>query len=84
LADFSSLRSPITRSASKPLTSAAMRVGNPLASKLRISAAPLRAASSESQVEATSLPAGVTIPMPVIATRRRSVIAFSGPLRCAR
>ena len=77
LANFSSLRSPITRSASKSLTSAAIRVEKPLASKPRIGAAALRPASSASQVVATSLPAGVTMPIPVIATRRRgSVITW--------
>ncbi len=63
------------RSARKSLTSAAMRTGNPLASNPAIGAPPLLPASSASHVVATSLPTGVTSPMPVIATRLRSVMA---------
>ena len=70
LANLSSLRSAPSAASSKPFTSAAMRVGKPLASKSVIGAAPLRPASSASHVVATSLPTGVTRPMPVIATRR--------------
>ena len=67
LANLSSLRSPTARSSSassRPLTSAAMRTGKPLASKLAMRAAPLRPASSAAQVLATSLPTGVTRPRP--------------------
>ena len=85
---LSSLRSPMarsTRSGERPLTSAAIRTGKPLASKLLIGATPLRAASNADHVAATSLPAGVTSPRPVIATRRRlmAALAPAGPLRCA-
>ena len=41
-----------------------------------IGAPPLRPASNASQVDATSLPTGVTSPIPVIATRRRFFAAF--------
>ncbi len=68
---LSSLRSSISSSARKPFTSAAMRTGKPLASNPAIGAPPLRPASSASHVVATSLPTGVTRPMPVIATRLR-------------
>ena len=57
-------------SSRKSFTSAAMCTGKPLASNRLIGAPPLRPASSASQVVATSLPTGVTRPMPVIATRR--------------
>ena len=70
LANFRRRRST-QASASKCFTSAAMWTGKPLASKRLISAPPLRPASSASHVVATSLPTGVTRPMPVIATRRR-------------
>lgn len=80
LASFSSLRSPAARTtaaSSRALTSAAMRTEKPLASKLAMRAAPLRAASSALQVLATSLPTGVTSPRPVIATRRRWLMSCS-------
>ena len=68
-ANFRSLRSSISSSSWKSFTSAAMRTGKPLASKTVIGAPPLRPASSAPHVVATSLPTGVTSPMPVIATR---------------
>ena len=74
LANLRSLRSP-TASSRRPFTSAAMRTGNPLASNTVIGAPPLRPARSASHVAATSLPTGVTRPMPVIATRRRILIS---------
>ena len=67
--NLSSRRSPIA-SSRKPLTSAAMRVGKPLASNSVIGAPPLRPASSAPRSWPTSLPTGVTRPRPVIATRR--------------
>ncbi len=78
----SSLRSPIA-SSSKSFTSAAMRTGKPLASNRLIGAPPLLPASSASQVVATSLPTGVTRPMPVIATRRLAPCHASRPFAAA-
>ena len=69
LPNLRSLRSPTVATASKPLTSAAMRVEKPLASKSVIGAVELRPASSVPHVLATVFPAGVTRPIPVIATR---------------
>jgi hypothetical protein len=56
-------------SMSKSLTMPPMRTGNVPASKVVIGPTPLRPASSACQVLSTSLPTGVTAPMPVIATR---------------
>src|SRR5512135_405690 len=66
-----SLRSAVITPGSKPFTSAAMRVVKPEASNSVIGAAPLFAPSSAAQVDATSLPTGVTSPTPVVALRQR-------------
>ena len=73
---LSSFRSSSGGSRSTSFTSAAIRVEKPEASNSVIGAAQLRAAFSRSHVDVTSSPAGVTRPMPVIATRRRAVMRF--------
>ena len=78
LVNLKSLRS-VTSVLRKSLTSAAMCVEKPLASKRLISAPPLRPASSASHVVATSLPTGVTKPTPVTATLRRASFMIESP-----
>jgi hypothetical protein len=53
-----------------------MRTGKPLASKCLMTEVRLRPSSKVVQVSATLLPAGVTSPSPVMATRRFLVIAL--------
>src|SRR6202022_3495218 len=79
LANLTSLRSETNAASSNSLTSAAMRVENPLASNRLIGAAPLLPASTALHVDATSLPPGVTRQTRVTAPRRRNRLA--GPLR---
>ena len=55
---------------SKPLTSAATRTGNSLASKDWMKSIPLSPASAALHVEGVSSPSGLTVPIPVITTRR--------------
>ena len=71
LRDF---RSSTASSARSPLTSAAIRVGNPEASKPAISPIPDSPSRMAFQVDSTSLPSGVTMPIPVTATRLLAVI----------
>jgi hypothetical protein len=61
---------PTTSAGSNPRTSAAIRTGNPVVSKLLMKSIPLRPATAASQVERRSLPSGVTAPRPVTATLR--------------
>src|SRR5438309_1864722 len=58
------------REGSKPLTSAAMRQVKAEASKRVMGPAPLRPASSASQLDAFPMARGETRPTPVTATRR--------------
>jgi hypothetical protein len=54
---------------SNPLTSAAMRIGRPLASKAAIGPTPERPAASPSHDAQAVSPSGVTAPTPVTTTR---------------
>ncbi len=68
---------PSTAAGSKPLTSAAMRVGSSDASNWVIAATPLVPARHASHVESTSLPSGLIAPIPVITTRVRPLPLLS-------
>jgi hypothetical protein len=57
-----------TEPGSKSFTSAAMRTGNPLASKERMKSIPLFPPTAASHVVGTSFPSGVTAPRPVTNT----------------
>ncbi len=55
---------------SNPLTSAAIRTGNPSVSNAPMKSTPLRPLRAASHEEDTSFPIGVTAPRPVTTTRR--------------
>ena len=63
---------------SKPLTSPAICAGNADASKRVIRSMPERPATRFSQAEERSLPTGLTMPRPVMTTRRRLKMLSSG------
>ena len=76
------LRRPKIDSASKPGTSAAMRTGNSLGSNRDIFPTPDRPACRPSQVADAVSPSGLTIPTPVITTRREGTVSHpTGPHR---
>src|SRR5438552_17822720 len=70
--------SGIQSAALNPFTSAAIRVGNALASNLVIGPTPLRAARRFSHACATVLPTGETTPRPVTTTLRFDML-WDGP-----